>query len=204
MRGRGLVIGVAVVLVGLAAGAVYVTREASLPSGGESTLRVAEALGGPDGGTAGYARALEPRAFHFPEDHGPHPDFRTEWWYWTGNLSTEDGRDFGYQFTLFRTALAPEAPERASAWGSRQLYMGHFALSDIRGGRFHAFERFSREALGLAGARAEPFRVWLEDWSVEALGPGALPLRLHAKAEGVALELELEEGKPPCCRETGA
>src|SRR5687768_5109826 len=116
MRGRGLVIGVAVVLVGLAAGATYVTREASLPSEAEPTLKAVEALGGSAGGTAGYARALEPRAFQFPEDHGPHPDFRTEWWYWTGNLSTADGHDFGYQLTLFRSALAPEEKERTSAW----------------------------------------------------------------------------------------
>jgi predicted secreted hydrolase len=197
MHGRGLVIGVAVVLVGLAAGAAWVTRDASLPSEGEPTLRVAEALGEPDGGTEGYARALEPRELRFPEDHGPHPDFRTEWWYWTGNLTTADGHDFGYQLTLFRSALAPEDKERASAWGTRQVYMGHLALSDIGGGRFHAFERFSRSALGLAGARAEPFRVWLEGWSAEAMAEGALPMRLTAREEGVSLELELEAGKPP-------
>jgi predicted secreted hydrolase len=195
MHGRGLVIGVALVLVALAAGAALVTREPE-PTG-EATLKVAEALRGPEGAMQGFARATTVRPFRFPEDHGPHPEFRTEWWYWTGNLSTEDGRDFGYQFTLFRSALAPEAPERTSAWGSRHVYMGHFALSDIQGGRFHASERFGREALGLAGARAEPFRVWLEDWSAEAMGPGALPVRLHAKADGVTLALELEEGKPP-------
>jgi predicted secreted hydrolase len=194
MRGRGLVIGVAVVLVGLAAGVVYVTRDASLPSNAAPTVKVAEALGGPAGGTAGYARALEPRPFHFPEDHGPHPDFRTEWWYWTGNLSTADGRDFGYQFTFFRSALAPEDKARTSAWGTRQLYMGHLAISDIGGGRFHAFERFSRGALGLAGAQAEPFKVWLEDWSAEDAGNGAM--RLTARGEGVSLSLVLEPGKP--------
>jgi predicted secreted hydrolase len=197
MRGRGLVIGVGVVLVGLAAGAAYVTRDASLPSNAEPTLKVAEALGGSDGGTEGYARALEPRPFHFPEDHGPHPDFRTEWWYWTGNLSTADGHDFGYQLTLFRNALAPEAKERTSAWGTRQVYMGHLALSDIGAGRFHAFEHFSRDTLGLAGAQAEPFKVWLEGWSAEAVGNGALPMRLTARGEGVSLSLVLEEGKPP-------
>jgi predicted secreted hydrolase len=200
MRGRGLVIGVSVVLVGLAAGAAYVTRDASLPSLKPPVLKVAEALGG-KANTEGYTRAFEPREFHFPEDHGPHPGFRTEWWYWTGNLSTADGRDFGYQLTLFRSALAPEDKqkdgERTSAWGTRQVYMGHLALSDMGGGRFHATERFSRSALGLSGARTEPFRVWLEDWSAEAVGNGALPLRLTARGEDVALSLVLEEGKPP-------
>jgi predicted secreted hydrolase len=195
MHGRGLVIGVAWVLIALGVGAALVMRGPG-PTG-EATVTVSEALRGSEGSLEGYARATTPRPFHFPEDHGPHPEFRTEWWYWTGNLTTQDGRDFGYQLTFFRNALAPEAPERASAWGSRHLYMGHFALSDIQGGRFHASERFSREALGLAGARGQPFRVWLEDWSAEALGPGALPLRLHANAEGVTLELELEAGKPP-------
>jgi predicted secreted hydrolase len=198
MRGRGLVIGVAVVLVGLAAAAAYVTRDAALPPAGEPSLKVADALGGGDGGAEGYTRAFEPREFHFPEDHGPHPGFRTEWWYWTGNLSTADGRDFGYQFTLFRSALAPgDEAQRASAWGTRQVYMGHLALSDIGGGRFHTTERFSRGALGLSGARAGPFRVWLEDWSAEAAGDGALPMRLTARGEGVSLSLVLEAGKPP-------
>ncbi|WP_375768320.1 carotenoid 1,2-hydratase [Archangium gephyra] len=197
MRGRGLVIGVTVVLVGLAAGAAYVTRDTSPPLENAPALKVSEALGGGAGAAKGYTRALEPREFHFPEDHGPHPGFQTEWWYWTGNLSTADGRDFGYQFTLFRSALAPGDTERASAWGTRHLFMGHLAISDLRGGRFHATERFSREALGLAGARTEPFRVWLEDWSAEATGDGALPLRLTARGEDVALSLVLEAGKPP-------
>ncbi|MGZ3460093.1 MAG: lipocalin-like domain-containing protein, partial [Archangium sp.] len=190
------VIGVAVVLVGLAAGAAYVTRDASLPSEGEPALKVADALGG-KGGAEGYTRAFEPRELHFPEDHGPHPGFRTEWWYWTGNLETADGRAFGYQLTLFRNALAPGDSERASAWGTRQVYMGHLALSDLGGGRFHASERFSRGALGLSGARAEPFKVWLEDWSAEAVGNGATPMRLTARGEGVSLSLVLEAGKPP-------
>lgn len=197
MRGRGLVIGVTVVLVGLAAGAAYVTRDAARRSDSAPALKVSEALGDLASGAEGYTRALEPREFHFPEDHGPHPGFRTEWWYWTGNLSTADGRDFGYQLTFFRGALAPEDTARASAWGTRHLYMGHLALADMGGGRFHATERFSREALGLAGARAEPFRVWLEDWNAEASGEGALPLRLTARGGDVSLSLVLEAGKPP-------
>lgn len=194
--GKGLALGIVLALAGLAAGAWLVTREATPPSEG-ARLTVAEALGSSDGGTEGFARAMEPREFHFPEDHGPHPEFRTEWWYWTGNLETADGHGFGYQLTLFRNALAPRGAERESAWGSRQVYMGHFALSDIGAGRFYAFERFSREALGLAGARAEPFRVWLEDWEAAALEGGVFPMRLTAQAEGVALSLVLEEGKPP-------
>jgi predicted secreted hydrolase len=193
--GKGLALGVVVVLVGLGVSAWLVNREETPPPE-KARLTVAEALGGA-GGTEGYARALGPREFHFPEDHGPHPDFRTEWWYWTGNLETADGRAFGYQLTLFRNALAPRDVERASEWGARQVYMGHFTVSDIGAGRFHAFERFSRAALGLAGARTQPLKVWLEDWKVEGGESQVFPLRLSAEADGVALSLSLEEGKPP-------
>jgi predicted secreted hydrolase len=192
---KGLALGVALVLVGLSVGVWLVTREAVPPSAG-GALTVAEALGGA-GDTEGYARASGPREFRFPEDHGPHPEFRTEWWYWTGHLETADGHAFGYQLTLFRNALAPREPERASEWGSRQVYMGHFALSDIGSGRFHAFERFSRDALGLAGAQAQPFRVWLESWEAEGTQGAVFPMRLSTEAQGVTLALVLEEGKPP-------
>ena len=197
MHGRGLVLGVALVLVGLALGAFFVTREARPPTEAP-TLTVAAALGGSES-TQGYERAVEPREFRFPEDHGPHPGFRTEWWYWTGNLATADGRAFGYQLTMFRNALAPGEAQRPSGWSSRQVYMAHFALSDIGAGRFHAFERFSRDALGLAGAQVEPFfHVWLQDWEARATQGGVFPMKLTARGDnGATLELELEEGKPP-------
>jgi len=149
------------------------------------------------GETEGYARALEPRPFTFPADHGPHPDFSTEWWYFTGNLESAEGRRFGYQLTFFRRALAPEMPERSSAWASRQVALAHFALTDVEAERFHAFERTSRMAAGLAGARAEPFRVWLEDWSVSAEAGAEYPWRLEAAEDGIAIELELVSSKPP-------
>lgn len=157
-------------------------------------LSVPELLGGtPD---AGFERALGPRPFSFPADHGPHPGFRTEWWYVTGNLATASGRPFGYQLTFFRSALAPEMPERSSAWATRQVYMAHFAVSDPRQGDFHSFERFSRGALGLAGAEAEPLRVWLEDWTLDSGSPATLPLRLRAADGQVLLDLTLGSAKP--------
>ncbi|AGC48649.1 hypothetical protein MYSTI_07377 [Myxococcus stipitatus DSM 14675] len=197
-NGRGLVIGTGVALSALAVAAWFVTRETQPPAlnrGG--TLTVARAMGSGTQGMEGYARAFEPRAFHFPEDHGPHPEFRTEWWYWTGNLETTDGRAFGYQFTLFRNALTPDAPARASAWGARQVYLGHFTVTDVSAGKFHASERYSREALGLAGAAAQPFKVWLEDWEATSVGEGMWPVRLRARTKDVTLELLLEPGKAP-------
>ena len=163
-----------------------------------ASLSVAGALRG--GSDQGYARATELRTFSFPEDHGPHPEFRTEWWYYTGNLATAEGRRFGFQLTFFRSALAPEMPERGSAWATRQAWLAHFALSDVQGERFHSFERWSRGAVGLAGIQAAPFRVWVEDWSAQASagdnGP-VFPMRLRAAEGEVALDLRLEQGKPP-------
>jgi predicted secreted hydrolase len=154
----------------------------------QASLSVAGALSGEN--TAGYARAIAPREFRFPEDHGPHPEFRTEWWYYTGNLSTREGRQFGFQLTFFRSAFAPSMPERLSKWATRQAYLAHFTISDIEGQQFRSFERWSRGALGLAGSQGEPFRVWLKDWSAEGN-------KLRAAEDGVALDLTLEPGKPP-------
>lgn len=142
---------------------------------------------------AGFARAVAARPLSFPEDHGPHPDFRTEWWYYTGNLRTAAGRHLGFQLTFFRVALAPVSDPRASEWATRQLYFAHFAITDSAGKRFHAFRRVSRAALGLAGASAAPFRVWVEDWSAEGEGATA---RLRASDGEVALDLQVTAAKP--------
>jgi predicted secreted hydrolase len=148
-------------------------------------------------GSAGFARATAPRPFVFPRDHGAHPEYATEWWYYTGNLDTDDGRHFGFQLTFFRSALAPEAPARASAWAATDIYMAHLTLTDVAAGQFQAFERFSRGAAGLAGATGEPFRVWLDDWSAEGSGPEGMAMRLRAAQDGTALDLALTSLQPP-------
>ena len=159
----------------------------------DTSLSLTEMLSG--GSTEGYARATEPREFRFPQDHGAHEDFRTEWWYFTGNLTTAGGRNFGYQFTLFRNAVAPDSPERASDWATRQVYMAHFAVVDPVSGAFHAHERFSRGAAGLAGVQTRPFRAWLEDWQIRG-GDDPPPFQLRAVAGGTSIELQLETAKP--------
>jgi predicted secreted hydrolase len=156
----------------------------------QATVAVREALAED---RAGFARALVPRPLSFPEDHGPHPDFRTEWWYYTGNLETPTGRHVGFQLTFFRVALSPTEEPRASAWATRQLYLAHFAVTDTAGGRFHAASRTSRAALGLAGAQAAPFRVWVETWSAQGEG-GAT--RLRAQEGDVAIDLVVSPAKP--------
>lgn len=152
-----------------------------------------------DGTTAGFARATEPGTVEFPRDLGPHDEYQTEWWYYTGNLQTVDGRDFGYQFTIFRRALQPEDEaanvEDASTWRTNQIYLAHFALSDVAGDNFYESERFSRGGAGLAGALSEPYRVWLEDWSASEIAPGRT--RIQAATEDVALDIVLEETLPP-------
>lgn len=148
---------------------------------------------------AGFARALEPRAFAFPADHGPHPEFRNEWWYVTGNLDAANGLRFGFELTIFRFALSPAAPESSSAWRTNQVYIAHFAITDADRERFYVAERYSRGALGLAGATAEPFRVWIDDWQISAADAAGSreQWRLRAEDDEFALDLELVAEKPP-------
>ncbi len=161
------------------------------PQKAPQPLRVSDMLGGAV--TEGFAQAVEPRDFRFPLDHGPHEPFRTEWWYYTGNLSGGDGRRYGYQLTFFKTALTPDRLERSSRWGADRVFMAHFAVTDVSADQFVAHERFARGAAGLAGAQAKPFRVWLEGWSAEASDTG---MRLRAADQGAAIDLELALGKP--------
>lgn len=145
-----------------------------------------------------FRRADGPRSFSFPIDHGAHPDYQTEWWYYTGNLTAEDGRLFGFQLTFFRRGLiSPEKRvPRESKWATDQVYMAHFALSHISDGRFDAFERFSRGAATLAGAQVDAFyRVWLEDWQV--IQKEDDEFRLYAAEDGIVLDLALKDMKGP-------
>jgi len=191
--GRALRLVGVLTLIGLGgallAGSLYVLGRSGAPAQLRATLSVAEALR--NRSDAGFARAVATRAFSFPRDHGPHPDYKTEWWYYTGTLKTAAGRRFGFQLTFFRSALVARPVERSSPWGANHVYMAHFAVSDVTGRRFYAFERLSRAALGLAGAAAEPFHVWVEDWSA---GPPSM--RLSAAAEGVAIDLTLRSLGP--------
>jgi len=163
---------------------------------GDRSPRLSELLS--PGDTSGYALVLEPWNFSFPEDHGPHPRYRNEWWYVTGNLDA-GGRRFGFELTIFRFALAPASPgERAetqSAWATNQIYIGHFAVTDANAGTFHVAERHARDALGLAGAKTGPLRVWIEDWALEEEAPGSWSLR--AADQEIELSLSLQAMKPP-------
>jgi len=145
----------------------------------------------------GFQRAENPLDWEFPMDLGPHPEYQTEWWYYTGNLESENGDRFGYQLTIFRRAVRPEMEriERDSAWAADQIYMGHFAISDASAGKHYAFERFSRGAAGLAGAQSDPYQVWLENWQVSQLSEDQY--RLTAEQDGIRLDLILDDLKGP-------
>ncbi len=152
--------------------------------------------GSPD--ASGFARAFEPLDWQFPRNFGPHPDYQTEWWYYTGNLAAADGRRFGFQFTIFRRGITPEGTASSSEWRTNQLYMAHFAVTDVAGSRFFHEERYSRGSADLAGATIDPvYRVWLENWEVRALDDEALRTHISAATGSVALELTLDQRKPP-------
>ncbi len=147
---------------------------------------------------AAFARASGPKTLEFPADQGPHPDYQTEWWYYTGNLETPDGRHFGYELTFFRRALLPatEQTPRTSDWATTQVYMAHFALTDVPDGQFRAFQQIERGAAGLAGAQGgAQYRVWVDDWSVEETAPGHY--HLQASQNGLSIDLTLADAKGP-------
>ncbi len=184
---------IVILFVALIAGVLLLGSEPA-PLG--ASVGIGQAMAGD---TTGYARALGPMPIQFPADHGAHPGYKLEWWYYTGNLQTSEGRRFGYQFTIFRNALAPPdtaATDTGSAWRTKQLYFAHFAVSDIDQEKFYAFERFSRGAAGLAGAEAAPFRVWIDDWEVTQLGDDMPPMRVQAAEDGIAIDFTMDLVKP--------
>jgi predicted secreted hydrolase len=182
--------------------AALIGCEGEPASNAATALDLNTVLGGDN--VEGYLRADAPRDFSFPRDHGPHAGFRNEWWYFTGNVSTVEGRRFGYQVTFFNAAVSAFAEASAgqardaanvSAWHSERLWMAHVALTDVDGGEHYPLERFSRENPGLAGATLEPFRVWLEDWQLTGDAEG--PWHLRVTDDAFSLDLDLTASKPP-------
>ena len=180
-------------LVAMLGWGVYALTRPSEAVEVRASLSVSDALR-MDG--SGFEFATGPREFVFPEDHGPHPEYALEWWYYTGNLTASEGGRFGYELTFFRRGVGPRAAARSSEWATEQIYFAHFALTDVENDEFYAFERFSRDALGLAGASATPFHVWIEDWSSSGADGGVLPMRLRASDDNVSIDLILNNEKP--------
>lgn len=154
-------------------------------------------LGGDVEAINGFQHATAVRALHFPDDHGPHPDYRTEWWYLTGSLQDAQGQFYGVQFTAFRQALAPPSPAPSdNPWRTPQVYMAHLAVSDTTTSRHLEAQRIVRAHPQLAGAQAQPFAVWVDGWTLASAGATFLPLQLKAQSESFGINLVMSEGKP--------
>jgi predicted secreted hydrolase len=152
-------------------------------------------------GAGDFCSVTGPCNFVFPRDHGAHPCYRTEWWYYTGNVETSSGKRFGFQLTFFRTRLAPlsaekQWPQNPSEWRTGDLFLAHAALSDLDGKRFFMEEKMARGAVGLAGVRqeGESTRVFLGTWSSQM---GADTHALRAIADDFALDLTCRDRKGP-------
>ena len=141
-----------------------------------------------------WKQALPGFAFEFPRDHASHPDYKIEWWYYTGNLARNDGKRFSYQLTFFRVGVESQ-PTNPSRWAVRDLFMTHFAITDIGGKQHYFTERMNRAGAGWAGADSSCYRVWNQDWEagIDAQGKH----QLKASDRDMKLALVLSEGKRP-------
>jgi predicted secreted hydrolase len=146
----------------------------------------------------GYRLSLPGYKYSFPRDHSSHPEFLTEWWYYTGHLRGRDGRRFGYQLTFFRQALTPRLKNRRSKWAVRDIIFAHFALTDETTGKFYFTDRISRGVLGLAGTETKTPHVWINNWALRFQGNAQI-LRASGTQGGTAFALDLTQRplKPP-------
>ncbi|MGB8886066.1 MAG: lipocalin-like domain-containing protein [Candidatus Korobacteraceae bacterium] len=142
---------------------------------------------------AQYQMALPGYRYEFPRDHFNHPDYKTEWWYYTGNLTASDGHKFGYELTFFRQAVSRNQ-KNPTDWDVRDLYLAHLALSDLSGGHFYHTERLNRSGPGLAGASLQLNKVWNGNWQVQWIDGKQ---RLEAVSDDFALHFDMTSRKPP-------
>lgn len=178
-------------LCSLTAGATSLSMKGILGESSEQTT---------DTEDASFKRVLQAREFEFPRDHLSHQGYQTEWWYFSGNLSTvaQPKQSFAYQFTLFRFAMRPDRA-KGSPWRSNNIYMAHIALTDINRKKIYQQERFSRDGPGLAGAAMGEdgtIRIWLNNWQAKSLESGQLlPLELNIPGKQFTLKLQLQTAK---------
>jgi predicted secreted hydrolase len=167
---------------------------------------VAQGFAGLGTAVEGFAQPQPETQLQFPADHGPHPDYRIEWWYLTANMTGPDGAPYGLQWTLFRLAVAPQdvaqdgaqdgaqvgAQGRAQGWDTPQLWMGHAAITTANA--HYVTERLARGGIGQAGVTAAPFGAWIDDWVME--GPDLNNLRLTASGPDFAYDAQLNATGP--------
>ena len=158
--------------------------------GGKAALAQGFAGLGMNGG--GFASVIPGKTFAFPADHGPHPDYRIEWWYVTTNLMDAAGIAYGAQWTLFRQAMQPGAQQEG--WANQQIWMGHAAVTRADTHRYS--ETFARGGVGQAGVEPKPFRAWIDSWQMRGLDPmrddTIAPLELTASGTDFSYTLRLD------------
>lgn len=168
--------------------------------------RAAAGAAGQEAASSTWKSAAPGRVISLPADHASHPEYKLEWWYYTGNLDGPKGERFGFQVTFFRVGIDAN-PVNRSRWAVRDLFMTHVAITDANGRQYLFTERLNRGGPGWAGAETDRYRVWNEDWEASLDG------RIHRiKASGVgrsgardkkdrgtpfSLDLALEENMPP-------
>jgi len=167
-------------------------RHLFIPVPDDKTMRIQAVLGA-NQNKGNYTKAIKPIAFQFPDDAGPHPGFKSEWWYFTGNLSDDEGAEYGYQFTIFRQSISDIKLTSSSDWRTNQVYMAHLAVTDVENEKFYSFSKMTRGGAGLAGAKIKPFRVWIENW--EITGEYNHPI-LKASTRDFMLDIQLNSQKP--------
>jgi predicted secreted hydrolase len=150
-----------------------------------------------------YKVALPGYHYQFPRDHFSHPEYRTEWWYYTGNVRARDGHRYGFELVFFRRGQrqdqgqdqSPKPSGNPSAWRVDDVYLAHLALTDIDAGRFRYFKRLNRAGPGIAGASADDGRIWNGNWQVRWNKKSDVQ-ELTAVADGVSFSVRLTPGKP--------
>ena len=152
---------------------------------------LAQGFAGLGAAAEGFSHPSRDVPVTFPQDHGPHPDFRIEWWYLTANLQAENGTSYGLQWTLFRSATEPLERE---GWSSPQIWMGHAAVTTPD--QHFVAERLARGGIGQAGAVADPFTAWIDEWEMTATGDGIAELDLRAQGDGFGYDMQLSATGP--------
>jgi predicted secreted hydrolase len=162
---------------------------AALMAFGAPVALGAQGFAGLGSDAEGFAIPAPAPQFDFPADHGPHPDYRIEWWYLTANMQGPDGTPYGLQWTLFRSALEPRTTDD---WDSPQIWLGHAAVTTAQA--HYTSERLSRGGTGQAGVTAAPFEAWIDDWHLR--GPDFDTLEMRASGPQFAYDVTLTAQGP--------
>jgi len=135
-----------------------------------------------------FQLALPGYKFSFPKDHGAHPNYQTEWWYYTGHLQAQDGSRFGYELTFFRYALTDKIPPGRSKWAVRDVDFAHFAITDQTHQKYFFCDRMERANMGLAGTQTGKVlllpRIWIDNWQLQFQGKNGNTQ--HIQASGIS------------------